>query len=206
MAVTAKPARTYERLQQRILERTLELRASLDAGLARTDETAARAQISSMLDQLGTFLTTGDRALHRGYLQSLLAMRAAEAQSPSAVLGTLVAISDIATQVALETPGPEHAALALHLTRTIAASAKLFNDLLADELTSRLSERGRMISEAQEIQDDATVTNLSVEVPPASDATIEMPQMDPRELQDDRDEFPKRRDANEATKPRTGRR
>ena len=203
MAVTATPARTYERLQQRILERTLELRASLDAGLARTDEAAARAQISSMVDQLGTFLTTGDHALHRGYLQSLLAIRAAEAQGPSAVLGTLVAIGDIATQLALETPGPEHAALALHLTRTIAASAQLFNDLLADERARRLRERDRMLREAQE---EATITNLTVEVPPAVDATIEMPQIDPRDLQDDRDEFPKRRDASEPTKPRTGRR
>jgi len=98
-------------------------------------------QISAVLDHIGNFLATGDLGLHRAFLHTFLAMRAAEAQGPAAVLAMLVAIGDTAAQVAQEdaTGSPESAELALMLTRVTASTARAINDLIADELERRLS-------------------------------------------------------------------
>ena len=100
MSTVSTLARSYEALRPRVLERVLELRATLDPSLGRLDDTTARAQIGAVLDHLGNFIATGDLALHRGFLHTFLAMRAAEAQSPASVLAMLVAIGDTAAQVA----------------------------------------------------------------------------------------------------------
>jgi len=80
----------------------MDLRATIDAALGRMDEAAARAQMSAVLEHLGNFIASGDMGLHRAFLHTFLAMRAAEAQSPAAVLAMLVAIGDTAAQVAQE--------------------------------------------------------------------------------------------------------
>jgi len=132
-------AQAYEALRPKILQRLLELRATLDPSLGRLDELAARAQITAVLEHLGNFIATGDVGLHRAFLHTFLAMRAAEAQSSASVLATMVAIGDTAAQVAQEegagtTGGAE---LTLLLTRVTASTARLVNDLVADELERR---------------------------------------------------------------------
>ncbi|HSN30410.1 MAG TPA: hypothetical protein VLT45_29175 [Kofleriaceae bacterium] len=136
---TAPPvARAYDALRPKILERLLEIRATLDPTLGRLDEAAASAQIDAVLEHLGNFLTTGDVGLHRAFLHTFLAMRAAEAQGPAAVLAMLVAIGDTAAQVAQESP--DAVELTLLLTRVTAATARAVNDLIADELDRRLTQ------------------------------------------------------------------
>src|SRR5262250_3341470 len=129
-------ARSYEALRPRVLERLLELRSTLDPSLGRLDDATARAQIGAVLDHLGNFIATGDVGLHRGFLHTFLAMRAAEAQSPASVLAMLVAIGDTAAQVAQEGGGAEGDAteLTLLLTRVTASTARVVNDLIAEEL------------------------------------------------------------------------
>lgn len=135
-------ARSYDALRTKILGRLLELRGTLDPSLARLDDATARAQIGAVLDHLGNFLATGDLGLHRGFLHTFLAMRAAEAQSPASVLAMLVAIGDTAAQVAQEDdPSGE---LPLLLTRVTASTARAINDLIADELTRRTAERDEL--------------------------------------------------------------
>src|ERR1044071_7356586 len=95
-------ARSYEALRPLVLARLLERRGTRDPSLCRLDDAAARAQIGAVLDHLGNFIATGDVGLHRGFLHTFLAMRAAEAQSPASVLAMLVAIGDTAAQVAQE--------------------------------------------------------------------------------------------------------
>ena len=131
-------ARAYDALRPKILERLLEIRATLDPTLGRLDEAAASAQIDAVLEHLGNFLTTGDVGLHRAFLHTFLAMRAAEAQGPAAVLAMLVAIGDTAAQVAQESP--DAVELTLLLTRVTAATARAVNDLIADELDRRLTQ------------------------------------------------------------------
>lgn len=142
-------ARAFAELRPRVLAKLLELRASLDPALVRADEATARVQLDALLEHLGSYLATGDAALHRGFLRTFLAMRAAEAQGPAAALGTLVAVGDAAAQVAQEELGtnPETAELVTVLTRVTAATARLVNDLIAEELERRLAQRRELAKE-----------------------------------------------------------
>ena len=132
-------ARAFEVLRPKILQRLLELRSTLDPSLGRLDETTARGQISAVLEHFGNFIVTGDVGLHRAFLHTFLAMRAAEAQSPASVLATLVAIGDSAAQIAQEEGAGtiEGSELTLLLTRVTASTARAVNDLIAEELDRR---------------------------------------------------------------------
>jgi hypothetical protein len=144
-------ARAYEGLRSKILQRLLELRATLDPSLGRLDEATARSQISAVLDHLGNFIATGDLGLHRAFLHTFLAMRAAEAQGPAAVLAMLVAVGDTAAQVAQEeAKGAEGAELTLHLTRVTATTARAVNDLIAEELERRLAQWNELSTKERE--------------------------------------------------------
>jgi len=145
-------ARSYEALRPRVLDRLLELRGTLDPSLGRLDDAGARGQIGAVLDHLGNFIATGDLGMHRAFLHTFLAMRAAEAQSPASVLAMLVAIGDTAAQVAQdsgdgEPDGPDRRdgrELALLLTRVTASTARVVNDLIAEELAQRTGQRAEL--------------------------------------------------------------
>lgn len=144
---TAPPlARSYEALRPKILQRLLEIRPSLDASLGRLDDVSARSQIDAVLEHIGNFIATGDLGMHRAFLHTFLAIRAAEAQSPASVLAMLVAIGDTAAQVAQEDGAgtAEGMELTLLLTRVTASTARAVNDLIADELERRAQRRGEI--------------------------------------------------------------
>ena len=155
MSTAPTLARSYEALRPKVLERLLELRATLDPSLGRLDDATARAQIGAVLDHLGNFIATGDLGLHRGFLHTFLAMRAAEAQSPASVLAMLVAIGDTAAQVAQEDSAgrSDGTELTLLLTRVTASTARAVNDLIAEELGRREAQRaeiGKRVREAKQ--------------------------------------------------------
>ncbi len=165
MSTAPSVARAYDALRPKILQRLLDMRATIDPSLARLDEAAARAQIGAVLDHLGNFIATGDIGLHRAFLHTFLAMRAAEAQGPAQVLAMLVAIGDTAAQVSQEEhagtgapsdpraatiPGPEAAELTLLLTRVTASTARLINDLIAEELDRRLAQWAELSTKERE--------------------------------------------------------
>jgi len=152
MSTVPTLARAYEILRPRILQRLLELRSTLDPSLGRLDDATAHAQISAVLDHLGNFIATGDLGLHRGFLHTFLAMRAAEAQPPAAVLAMLVAIGDTAAQVAQEAAGAtvDGGELTLLLTRVTAATARAVNDLIAEELARRVAQRAELARRVRE--------------------------------------------------------
>jgi hypothetical protein len=149
---TAPPvARAYDLLRPKILHRLLELRSTLDPALARLDDANAAAQISAILEHIGNFLATGDLGLHRAFLHTFLAMRAAEAQGPTAVLALMVAIGDTAAQIAQEESatiddGPE---LTLMLARILGTTARAINDLIADEVERRLAQWAELARERE---------------------------------------------------------
>ena len=132
-------AQAFELLRPKILQRLLELRSTLDPSLGRLDEATARSQMGAVLEHLGNFIATGDVGLHRAFLHTFLAMRAAEAQSPASVLAMLVAIGDTAAQIAQEAGAgtTEGSELTLLLTRVTGTTARAINDLIADELERR---------------------------------------------------------------------
>jgi hypothetical protein len=151
MSTVPPLAGAYDALRPAILQRLLDMRATLDPSMARLDDAAAHAQIDAVLDHIGSFISTGDVGLHRAFLHTFLAMRAAEGQGPAAVLAMLVAIGDTAAQVAQEAGagGSEGAELTLLLTRVTASTARGVNDLIAEELADRtaqwreLAQRGK---------------------------------------------------------------
>ncbi|HEY0990217.1 MAG TPA: hypothetical protein VGD80_24365 [Kofleriaceae bacterium] len=152
MSSVSTLARSYEALRPTVLQRLLELRSTLDPSLGRLDESNARAQIGAVLDHLGNFIATGDLGLHRAFLHTFLAMRAAEAQSPASVLAMLVAIGDTAAQVAQEEADrlTDGGALTLLLTRVTGHTARAVNDLIADELARRIDHHGELARRARE--------------------------------------------------------
>ena len=154
MSTAPTLARSYEVLRPKVLERLLELRATLDPSLGRLDDATARARIDAVLDHLGNFIATGDLGLHRAFLHTFLAMRAAEAQSPASVLAMLVAIGDTAAQVAQDGTeggpgGSDGAELTLLLTRVTASTARAINDLIAEELGRRDAQRAELARRAR---------------------------------------------------------
>ena len=149
MATAPTLARSYEALRPRVLDRLLELRGTLDPSLGRLDDAGARGQIGAVLDHLGNFIATGDLGMHRAFLHTFLAMRAAEAQSPASVLAMLVAIGDTAAQVAQDSGGEaDGRELALLLTRVTASTARVVNDLIAEELARRTGQRAELARRA----------------------------------------------------------
>ncbi|MBA3458194.1 MAG: hypothetical protein H0T42_34250 [Deltaproteobacteria bacterium] len=152
MSTTQPLAQAYEALRPQVLVRLLELRSTLDPSLGRLDEATARAQIGAVLDHIGNFIATGDFGLHRAFLHTFLAMRAAEAQSPASVLAMLVAIGDTAAQCAQDEGAgtTEGAELTLLLTRVTASTARAVNDLIADELARRLGHWGQLSERERE--------------------------------------------------------
>lgn len=152
MSTVPTLARSYEALRPKVLQRLLELRSTLDPSLGRLDDVTARAQIGAVLDHLGNFIATGDLGLHRAFLHTFLAMRAAEAQSPASVLAMLVAIGDTAAQVAQEEAprSPDGAELTLLLTRVTASTARAINDLIAEELGRRAGQQTELARRARE--------------------------------------------------------
>ncbi|HET7500091.1 MAG TPA: hypothetical protein VFK02_03785 [Kofleriaceae bacterium] len=151
MSTVPTLARPYEMLRPKVLQRLLERRSTLDPSLGRLDEATARAQIGAVLDHVGNFIATGDVGLHRAFLHTFLAMRAAEGQSPASVLAMLVAIGDTAAQVAQEqgrtADGGE---LTLLLTRVTASTARAVNDLIAEEVGRRAEQRAELTRRARE--------------------------------------------------------
>jgi len=139
---TAALARAYDELRPRVLERLLDMRATLDPSLGRLDEATARGQMNAVLEHLGNFLATGDLGSHRAFLQTFIAMRAAEAQGPASVLAMMVAIGETAAQVVQEQLAgtPDGSELTLLLTRVTSSTARAVNDIVAEELERRLAE------------------------------------------------------------------
>jgi hypothetical protein len=152
MSTVPTLARSYEALRPKVLQRLLELRSTLDPSLGRLDDPTARAQIGAVLDHLGNFIATGDLGLHRAFLHTFLAMRAAEAQSPASVLAMLVAIGDTAAQVAQDEGAgtAEGAELTLLLTRVTASTARGVNELIAEELGRRIGQQTELAKRARE--------------------------------------------------------
>jgi hypothetical protein len=151
MSTVPPLARAYDALRPKILQRLIDMRATLDPSLGRLEESVVRAQIAAVLDHLGNFIATGDLGLHRAFLHTFLAMRAAEAQGPAAVLAMLVAIGDTAAQVSQdEAKGADGAELTLLLTRVTASTARAVNDLIAEELERRVAQWGELSTKERE--------------------------------------------------------
>lgn len=130
----------FEALNPAVLARLLEVRASLDHAFARQSNEEAHALFEGVLVGLRTLLVTGDHGLHRGFVQSFIALRGAEGLAPDHALRVLVAIGDVIVQVARR-DRPDDTTLVLAVTSAIRITARLVNEVIADDLAKRSAQR-----------------------------------------------------------------
>ena len=130
----------FEGLRPAVLARLLEVRASLDHAFARLTPEDARTLFEGVLIGLRTFLLTGDHSLHRGFVQSFIALRGADGLAPDHAQRVLVAIGDVTVQV-VRRDRPDDMPLMLALIGTIRVTARLVNEVVADELAKRTAQR-----------------------------------------------------------------
>jgi len=123
-----------------ILAGVLEVRASLDHAFARQTPVEAHDLFEAVLMGLQTLLLTGDHALHRGFVQSFIALRGADGLAPDHAQRVLVAIGDVAVQV-VRRDRPDDATLALAVISAIRVTARLVNDIVADDVAKRSAQR-----------------------------------------------------------------
>ncbi|HPH66164.1 MAG TPA: hypothetical protein PLF40_10485 [Kofleriaceae bacterium] len=133
----------FEALRPKIVDRMLAARASRSdtESDANQSDSPLRRQLEAVLEHLGNYLVTGDLRMHRDFLQSFLAMRAAEAQSPSAVMASLTEIGDTAARV-VQQDGPdddERRHLVQALASATVTTVKVCNELLARDLQRKLA-------------------------------------------------------------------
>ena len=140
--MTGAPAyvAAFEGLRPAVLTRLLEVRPSLDHAFARLGADEARELFDGVLLGLRTLLLTGDHGLHRGYVQAFIALRAADGLAPDHALRVLVAIGDVAVQVARR-ERPDDLTLVLAITSAIRVTARLVNEVIADDLARRSAHR-----------------------------------------------------------------
>jgi hypothetical protein len=130
----------FEALKPAVLARLLEVRASLDHAFARLSAEDAHELFEGVLVGLRTLLVTGDHALHRGFVQSFIALRSADGLAPDHALRVLVAIGDVTVQVARR-DRPDDTTVALAVTSAIRVTARLVNEVIADDLAKRSAQR-----------------------------------------------------------------
>ena len=129
----------FEQLRPAIVARLVEVRASLDHAIARTTPDEAKALFEGVLHALATLLVTGDHTLHRGFLHSFIAVRSAEGLGPDHAQRLLVAISDVAATLA-RSQYPDDTSVALAINHAARLSARMVNDVIAEELGRRLGQ------------------------------------------------------------------
>lgn len=122
--------------------RLVEVRSSLDPGFARLEPRAAAAQFEAVLTHQEGFLATGDATALRGFLRSFRALRAAEGLGAENLLHAVIALGDVAIQVAQRDlgPGPRTAELIASLARLHRATARLVVEIIAEELDGRVAQ------------------------------------------------------------------
>ncbi len=130
----------FEVLRPAILARLVEVRASLDHAIARWSPETAQAMFDKVLNGLQTLMATNDQALHRGFVRSFVALRGADGLAPDHALRLLVAIGDVAIQVA-RAARADDSAVPLAITYALKVTARLVNEVTADELMRRLAQR-----------------------------------------------------------------
>lgn len=129
----------FEQLRPAVLHRLLEVRGSLDHALARIKDDEARRLFDAVLHALSTLLVTGDHTLHRGFLQSFIALRGAEGLGPDHAQRLLVAIADVAAQVARNNSNDDPT-VALAVNHASRITARMVNDIIAEELGRRVAQ------------------------------------------------------------------
>jgi hypothetical protein len=135
-------ASVFAGLRPAVAARLVEVRSSLDPGFARLAPAAAAAQFEAVLTHQEGFLASGDPTGLRTFLRSFRAVRAAEGLGAENLLHAVIALGDVAIQVAQrdQPAGPRTAELVVSLARLNRATARLVVEIIAEELDGRVAQ------------------------------------------------------------------
>jgi hypothetical protein len=132
----------FDTLRPKIVARLVRLRATRSETQSdvAVQSSPFQRQVEAVLEHLANYIVTDDLRMHRDFLQTFLAMRAAEAQSPSAVMAALTEIGDTAARVVQQDgpDDPDHRALVEILATATVATARVCNELLSRDLQRKL--------------------------------------------------------------------
>jgi len=133
----------FDSLRRDLLDRLIEVRGSLDHAYARMPEAAVRLQLEAVLDKMQGYLATQDLQHYRSSAASHMAMRVGEGFAPENIIHSMVAIGDVAVQVAQQklASHPDCAALVLAITRLNFIAARTLVGLVADDVKRRSQQR-----------------------------------------------------------------
>ncbi|MEM9490344.1 MAG: hypothetical protein AAGC55_14455 [Myxococcota bacterium] len=135
--------RLFDSLRGKILTRLLEVRGGIDHAYAKIPGEVMRAHFEILLDKVRTYLAIDDASSYRRFAIRYLAIRVAEGFSHENLIHSVVAIGDVAAQVArteLE-PSVQREEFLRALTRMNFAHARMLVAFVADDLAERLAHR-----------------------------------------------------------------
>jgi hypothetical protein len=141
-AMAERAALIFDSLRDEVLDRLVEVRASIDPAYAAIPDDRIRGQFDVVLRKMASYLADEEIAPYRGFARRWVAMRAGEGFAPESLVHAVVAIGDVAARVAQQRMGgsPEYSALASALARMTFSAARLLVELFAEELDRVVAE------------------------------------------------------------------
>ena len=141
--MSARFAQTFDALRPTILDRLVEVRATIDHSYADLPEHLARDQFDSVLVRMQAYLRDRDVDKFRSFASRWVAMRIGEGYSAEKLIHSVVAIGDVTVQVAKHrlASDPDMMVFVREVVRVNFIATRLVVDNLAEELARRVSQR-----------------------------------------------------------------
>ncbi len=143
-------AEILDSLRAEVLDRLVQIRASIDQAYARIPDDVIRGQFDVVVDKMRGYLASEDPGPYQGFILRWAAMREGQGFGAENVINSVVAIGDVLVKVGRTRLGqtPAQRTFARAVTRMSFLGARMLVQGLADELadhTAQLAEleRGR---------------------------------------------------------------
>ena len=135
-------AEVLDSLRAEVLDRLIEIRASIDHAYARIPDDVIRGQFDVVLSKMRSYLSSEAPAPYQSFVLRWAAMREGEGFGAENVINSVVAIGDVLVKVARERLGqtPEARRFARAVTRMSFFGARMLVQGLADELAAHASQ------------------------------------------------------------------
>ena len=127
---------TFQNLQHRILDRLIEVRGSIAPTYADLSISAARREFERVLIEMRRYFGHRDESSYRDFLARWMAIRTGHGDTPEGFVHTMVAIGEVAVQVAqqvLPDDAPETSAFVRQIVKLNRIAARSVVDALCGE-------------------------------------------------------------------------
>jgi hypothetical protein len=136
-------AAILESLRREVLDRLVEIRATIDQAYAYIDDNVIRSQFDVVVMNMHAYLHTDDEAQYSEFLARWAALREGSSVGHEKVIHAVVAIGDVLVRTAQDSLGAttECADFVHSVTMMTQFGAQCLVDLLARELDHRTAQR-----------------------------------------------------------------